>query len=84
MLYADALKKVGDPKKRLAIGKAIGETSKLTAQGRLSFDPKTHLAVQSDDGFPIQFYQVWDGKRVLFSPQQHADGEFRMPPWMKQ
>lgn len=84
MLYADALKKVGDPKNRLAIGKAIGEANKPTAEGMLSFDPKTHLAVQSDDGFPIQFYQVWDGKRIVFSPQRHATGEFRVPPWMKQ
>lgn len=84
ILYADALKKVGDPKNRLAIGKAIGEANKLTAEGMLSFDPKTHLAVQSDDGFPIQFYQIWDGKRAVFSPQQHATGEFRVPPWMKQ
>lgn len=83
MLYADALRKVGDPSDRLAIGKAIGETHKETAQGMLSFDPKTHLAVQSDDGFPIQFYQVWDGKRVLFYPPQYAEGDFRMPPWMK-
>ncbi|MGY4319120.1 ABC transporter substrate-binding protein [Bradyrhizobium sp. JR3.5] len=45
MLYADALKKVGDPKNRLAIGKAIGEINKPTAQGKLSFDPATHLAV---------------------------------------
>ena len=83
MIYADALKKVGDPTKRLEIGKAIGETHKRTASGMLSFDPKTHLAVQGNDGIPIQFFQIWDGQRVLFYPASYATGEFRMPPWMK-
>ncbi|MGY4157899.1 branched-chain amino acid transport system substrate-binding protein [Bradyrhizobium sp. USDA 4461] len=84
MIYADALKKVGDPTNRLAIGKAIGETRKEVAQGMLSFDPKTHLAVQGDAALPVLFYQIWDGKHVLFSPKQYLNGEFRMPPWMKQ
>ncbi|MGR4932651.1 ABC transporter substrate-binding protein [Bradyrhizobium sp. CAR08] len=83
MVYADALKKVGDPTKRLAIGKAIGETHKQIATGTLLFDRNTHLAVQGDNALPIQFFQIWDGKRVLFYPQEYAAGEFRMPPWMK-
>ncbi|XIA67532.1 ABC transporter substrate-binding protein [Bradyrhizobium sp. TZ2] len=84
MVYADALKKVGDPTKRREIGKAIGETNKKVVAGMLSFDPKTHLAVQGDDALPIQFFQIWDGQRVLFYPKQYATGDFRMPPWMKQ
>src|SRR5262245_35929359 len=48
-IYADALKKVGDPTKRLEIGKAMGETQKQIASGALKFDPKTHLAVQGND-----------------------------------
>lgn len=84
MIYADALKTVGDPTKRREIGKAIGETRKQTVSGMLSFDPKTHLSVQGDSGIPITFYQIWEGKRIMFYPAQYADGEFRMPPWMKQ
>ncbi|MGY3487862.1 branched-chain amino acid transport system substrate-binding protein [Bradyrhizobium sp. USDA 4011] len=84
MVYADALAKVGDPTKRSAIGKAIGESRKQIVSGKLSFDAKTHLANQGDDSIPIQFFQIWDGKRVLFYPKQYADGEFRMPPWMQQ
>lgn len=83
IIYADALKKVGDPTNRLEIGKALGETHTQTVSGMLSFDPKTHLAVQGEGGIPITFYQIWDGKRILFSPERYADGEFRMPPWMK-
>lgn len=82
-VYADALAKVGDPTDRLAIGKAISETDKETAIGRVQFDPATHLAIQGNDNIPIQFYQLWNGERVLFYPPQYADGEFRAPPWMK-
>jgi len=82
-IYADALKKVGDPTKRLEIGKAMGETQKQIASGMLKFDPKTHLAVQGNDAIPIQFFQIWDGERILFYPTDYASGEFRSPPWMK-
>ncbi len=82
-VYADALAKVGDPTDRLAIGKAISETDKETAIGRVQFDPATHLSIQGNDNIPIQFYQLWDGERILFSPPRYADGEFRAPPWMK-
>ncbi|PSH62178.1 ABC transporter substrate-binding protein [Phyllobacterium sophorae] len=84
MFYANALKKVGDPTKRLEISKVIGESHMQIASGMLSFDPNTHLAVQGDNAIPIQFFQIWDGKRVLFYPHEYAEGEFRMPPWMKQ
>lgn len=82
-LYAEALAKVGDPTKRLEIGKALGESEKQIASGKLKFDPATHLAVQGDEGIPIQFFQLWDGQRILFYPPAYAAGEFRMPPWMK-
>jgi branched-chain amino acid transport system substrate-binding protein len=32
---------------------------------------------------PIQFYQIWEGERVLFYPELYATGEFQQPPWMK-
>ncbi len=82
LLYADALAKVGDPAKRAEIGAEIGKASKQTAMGRISFDPATHLSVQSNDGVPIQFYQIRDGERILFYPEQYATGDFVQPPWM--
>lgn len=82
-VYADALATVGDPTKRLEIGQAIGATEKQIVSGKLRFDPATHLAVQSDDAIPIQFFQLWDGQRALFYPESYATGEFRLPPWMK-
>lgn len=86
-LYAQALKQVldagGKPSDHLAISKVIAATNEQTASGHLSFDPKTHLAVQGDSAIPITFFQIWDGNRILFSPKQYANGTFRMPPWMK-
>jgi branched-chain amino acid transport system substrate-binding protein len=82
-LYADALKKVGDPQKKLDIGKALSEADKEISSGRLKFDPKTHLAVQGDDYIPILFFQIWEGERNLVFPAKYATGEFRLPPWMK-
>ena len=83
LIYAAALDEVGDPSDRLAIGKAIGASRTRTAMGMVSFDPTTHLAVQSNDGIPIQFYQIVDGERVLFYPAQYATGEFVEPVWMQ-
>lgn len=82
-LYADALDTVGDPADHAAIGAAIGAADKETAMGRLRFDPATHLAMQSNDGIPLQFYQIRDGERVLFYPDVYATGEFVQPAWMK-
>lgn len=83
MIYADALKEVGDPSDRVAIGKAIGESETQTAMGKVTFDPATHLAVQSNEGIPLQFYQINEGERVLFYPPVYATGEFVEPSWMK-
>ena len=83
MMYSDALEAVGDPADREAIGEWIGNADKQTAMGRMRFDPQTHLAVQGNDGVPLQFYQIWEGERILFSPEQYATGKFQTPPWMK-
>lgn len=82
-MYFDALRKVGNPADHKAIAKAISETDKMTAVGRVQFDLKTHLAIQDDAHIPITFYQIWDGKRPLIAPPMYATGSFQLPPWMK-
>jgi branched-chain amino acid transport system substrate-binding protein len=82
-IYFDALKKVGDPAKHKEIAEAIGATDKMSAEGQVRFDPKTHLAVQDDGHIPITFFQIWQGQRVLIAPSQYATGDFQLPPWMK-
>ena len=81
-IYFNALRKVGNPSKHLAIGRAIGRTNMKTAQGHLVFDQKTHLAKQGKQYFPLLFLQIWQGKRVVFYPPKYATGKFRIPPWM--
>ncbi|MGI3168582.1 ABC transporter substrate-binding protein [Pseudooceanicola sp. C21-150M6] len=83
MMYADGLAAVGDPSDRVAIGEWIGKAEKDTAAGLMAFDPETHLALQGNENIPLQFYQIQDGKRVLFAPEGYKDGEFMTPPWME-
>lgn len=83
MIYADALKQVGDPAKRLEIGQAIGKMTKKISSGTVAFDPKTHLALQGDDYIPIQFFQIWEGKRTQIWPPQYATGDVKSAPWIK-
>ena len=82
-IYADALRKVGDPIKHQQISEAIGATDKMTAEGQVKFDPKTHLTLQDDAHVPILFFQIRNGARVLISPAQYQTGTFELPPWMK-
>lgn len=82
-VYFDALKKAGDPTDHAAVMKALGETDKQVAAGRLKFDPATHLAMQGDDYIPITFFQIWDGQRTLISPEKYATGEYKPQPWTK-
>ncbi|MGW4791558.1 ABC transporter substrate-binding protein [Nonomuraea sp. NPDC004297] len=83
MIYAEALKQVGDPDDALAIGSAISKIDTEQASGRIVFDPATHLAKQGDDFVPLQSFQFQDEKRVLIAPDKYSDGTFRLPPWMK-
>jgi branched-chain amino acid transport system substrate-binding protein len=83
-LYAECVKQVGDPTNRLAIGKCIGNLDLMTPSGHLKFDQTTHLAMQGEEFYPILFYQIWDGQRIIVDPQKYAGADFRMPPWMKQ
>lgn len=82
LIYANALNMVGDPSDRIAIGNSIGASTTRTAMGSVKFDPATHLAEQSNEGIPIQFYQINDGERILFYPPIYATGDFVEPSWM--
>lgn len=81
-MYVEALKQVGKPDDHLAIGNALGAMRRETACGTVYFDPTTHLAVQGDDAVPIQFYQLWNGERVLLTPLKYATGTIQVPPWI--
>ncbi|MEM6464462.1 MAG: ABC transporter substrate-binding protein [Pseudomonadota bacterium] len=81
-MYFKALEEVGDPTDRTAIGKAIGASTAKTVAGNIEFDPETHVALQSNDHIPVSFWQIRDGERIMIGPEQFANGEFQLPPWM--
>lgn len=82
-LYADALRKGGNAKDHTAVMNALANTDTNNSMGHIAFDPKTHLATYGDSYFPLQFFQIWQGQRVLLSPAKYATGDFQLPPWMK-
>lgn len=82
-MYFEALAKVGDPTNHEEIGKAIGAIKRPTVAGNHEFDPKTHVALQSNDHVPVSFWQIQaGGARVLIEPDKFANGAFVLPGWM--
>ena len=82
-LYADILKKIGDPKDYAKASAELAATDKEMVHGRVKFDPATHLSMQGAGYLPIQFYQIWDGDRVTIYPKEYATGKSQTPPWVK-
>ena len=83
-IYSEALKKVGDPKKRLEIGNALMQTDYWGNGGHVVMDKNTHMAIEGEDYMPYFNYQWQDGKRILIYPERYATGTFKYPFWMKQ
>jgi len=82
-LYTDLLKEVGAPQDYAAMSAALSRTDKVMSHGRVKFDPETHLSMQGGDYLPIQFYQIWEGERVVIYPEHYATGKAQTPPWIK-
>lgn len=82
-LYADILKKVGDPKDYARMSTELAATDKEMVHGRVKFDPATHLSLQGPGYLPIQFYQIWEGERTTIYPKEYATGKSQTPPWIK-
>lgn len=81
--YFQALEMVGDPTDHDAVGKALGSISRDMAQGRLEFNPDTHVAIQSPEHVPVTFFQLQEGgETVMILPEEYGNGEFVRPAWM--
>lgn len=66
--------------------KALEQTDMKGTYGRVKFDPKNHQIVSSfdpDEGAVPQIIQWQDGKRVTIFPPKIANGQLKLPPWMK-
>lgn len=65
---------------------AIEQTDMVTVGGRLRFDKTNHQAIYGTDpneSLVPQILQWQDGKRVCIWPPKIANGEFKLPPWVK-
>lgn len=82
-LWAELAEKNGDPSDKEAIGKAFGELDVPIAFGHLKFDHDTHLAMAGDEYIPTVTFQVQDGKRLLITPENIAQADFKVPAWIK-
>lgn len=83
MLAADAMEKSGDPFNRENVNEVLHSTdySYEGFVGMYRFDPKTRLALSGEDGIPFVTYQEWGDEHVVLSPAEHANGQFKLPPW---
>ncbi len=65
---------------------AIEEADMITPGGRMRFDKTNHQAIYGFDpkeALVGQALQWQDGKRVTIWPPKIANGQFKLPPWMK-
>lgn len=83
MIWAEAVKKVGDPKKYKEICAEILKTDYQGLCGRYKFDPTTHDALWGEDYIPSLVFQIQNKEHVLIIPAKFATGSFKTPYWFK-
>ncbi|MFH1242633.1 MAG: ABC transporter substrate-binding protein [Pseudomonadota bacterium] len=81
----DAIERAGslDPD---AVVAALEKTDMMGVYGRIRFSPKGHQVIPSLDpkeGAVGTIFQWQAGKRVVVFPPKIAEGEIKLPPWMK-
>ena len=81
-VLADAIRRAGflDADRVVA---ALEKTDMIGVYGKISFDPKSHQVIPSDDpkqGAVGTWFQWQDGKRVVVWPSAIAVGKMRLPP----
>jgi branched-chain amino acid transport system substrate-binding protein len=66
--------------------KALEKTDMMGVYGRIRFDPKSHQVIPSnnpEEGAVGSIVQWQNGKRIVVYPKSIAQGEIKLPPWMK-
>ncbi len=82
----DAIERAGTTETDKVI-KALEKTDMMGVYGRIRFDPKSHQVIPSNnpkEGAVGSIVQWQDGKRVVVYPKSIAQGEIKLPPWMKE
>lgn len=81
-VLADAIRRAGSLDPDRVIG-ALEKTDMVSVYGKISFDPKSHQVIPSDDpkqGAVGTWFQWQDGKRIVVWPKTIAVGKIRLPP----
>lgn len=81
-LWAAAVKKVGKTDDYVAIGEAMKSLNYKGVQGNYTFEPG-NIVPATDEGLPMFFFQVQDGKLVLLKAGTKDQGTFVTPSWLK-
>jgi len=82
MLWANAVKQVGDATNYKAINKAIKSSKYKGLVGTFEFNDE-HYIPSSDDTQPTQLFQVQDKRLVRIMIGTKKVGDLRKPPWMQ-
>ncbi|HSE87893.1 MAG TPA: ABC transporter substrate-binding protein [Candidatus Binatia bacterium] len=81
-VLADAIRRAGSLDADRVV-EALEKTDMMSVYGKISFDPKSHQVIPSDDpkqGAAGTWFQWQDGKRVVIWPSPIAVGKIRIPP----
>jgi branched-chain amino acid transport system substrate-binding protein len=81
-VLADAIRRAGSLDVDRVVA-ALEKTAMTGVYGKISFDPKSHQVIPSDDpkqGAVGTWFQWQDGKRAVIWPSTIAAGKIRIPP----
>lgn len=79
--YVDAVKKVGNPEDKLAVGKAIGTIERDTVIGHIKYDMKDHMPLAGPEYIPTVVIQVQNGELKILYPDKYAQAELMLPSY---
>jgi branched-chain amino acid transport system substrate-binding protein len=81
-VLAEAIRRAGSLDADRVVA-ALEKTDMTGVYGKISFDPKSHQVIPSDDpkkGAVGTWFQWQDGKRIVIWPSSIAMGKIRIPP----
>ncbi|MCL4368815.1 MAG: ABC transporter substrate-binding protein [Actinobacteria bacterium] len=82
MMWAEAVKKVGNPDDYKAVCDAIRAMNYVGLNGTYSFVEGSKVPA-TNEALPMHFFQVQDGKLVRLYVGTNKTGDFAVPPWIK-
>jgi branched-chain amino acid transport system substrate-binding protein len=82
MLWAKAAAKAGNPDNYNAVAQAMHSLNYVGLNGNYTFDQWNNVPA-TDQGLPMFYFQIQNGKLVLLDVGTKAYGTAILPPWIK-